>query len=153
MQSVIFLFPSQLSALVLQSKQSSPLGLCWGVASVPESSVICVLSLSLVVFRKMLLLHRGNISQSLVLLWPSRIGGAVGAWGLHLQALKKTPNCFGNSGTEVSPYILECCLFLTSTALLCAKSIQVRKAGVGAASSVSGNGLHLRWTCSFCFMS
>lgn len=65
----------------------------------------------------------------------------------------KNPNCFGSNGTGVSPYMLGCCLFLTSTALLCAKSIQARKAGVGAASSASGNGLHLQWTYSFCFMS
>lgn len=159
MEIATFLFPSQLSALVLQSNQCSPLGLCQGcssVASVPETSVICVLSLNLMVFRKTLPLRWGNITQSWVSAALFSCGQAdlLELWvpeDFTSKHLKK-PNCFGSNVTEASRYMLECCLFITSTALLCAESIQARKAGVGAASSVGGNGLHLQWTCSFCFM-
>lgn len=147
------------SWLPLPSSQSSAqhLGCARGAASVPESSVLCVLSLHLMGFRKTLPLQWGNISQSWVSAALFSCGSAelVELWVPEDFTSKhfKKPNCFGSNGTEVSPYMLGCCLLLTSTALLCAKSIQVRKAGVGAASSASGNGLHLLWTCSFCFMS
>lgn len=96
MKIATYLFPSQLSAPVLQSEQCSPPGLCQGcrgVASVPETSVICVLSLNLMVSRKTLPFHVKYYTElsicCFVLLWPSRVAAAVAAWGLHLQALKK----------------------------------------------------------------
>lgn len=71
MEIATFLFPSQLSALVLQSNKYSPLGLCQGcsgVASVPETSVICVLSLNLMVFRKTIPLHEVTFHRAEVTL-------------------------------------------------------------------------------------
>ncbi|KAM7052453.1 uncharacterized protein M8220_003899 [Acridotheres tristis] len=59
--------------------------------------------------------HTTNLTAELVELWVPE--------DFTSKHFKK-PNCFGSNGTEVSPYMLGCCLLLTSTALLCAKSIQ-----------------------------
>lgn len=64
----------------------------------------------------------------------------------------KKPNYFGNRVTEVSPYMLRCCLFLTSLRCCVLWASKRGKSGVGAASSAGRNGLGLQWTCSFCFM-
>lgn len=153
-----FLFPSQLSALVLQSNQRSPLVLCQGcsgVASVPETSVICVLSLSLMVFRKMLLLWWGNVTQS-------QVSAALFSCGpaelLELWVLRASPpSTLKNQmawDTVVLKYLLLCWGAACSSLPLhwCVPRASKHRKQVGAASSASGKELHLQWTCSLCFM-